>query len=35
MLSTTAASARAPIRMRCADPDAYKTARMDDCRRVR
>jgi hypothetical protein len=39
MLSTTAATAaaaaRAPVRMRCADPDAYKTARMDACRRVR
>jgi murein DD-endopeptidase MepM/ murein hydrolase activator NlpD len=38
MLSTTAAtaaSARAPVRMRCADPDAYKTARIDSCRRAR
>jgi peptidoglycan hydrolase-like protein with peptidoglycan-binding domain len=33
MLSSTAA--RVPVRMRCADPDAYKTARIDDCRRAR
>jgi peptidoglycan hydrolase-like protein with peptidoglycan-binding domain len=33
MLSSTAA--RAPVRMRCADPDAYKTARIDDCKRAR
>jgi murein DD-endopeptidase MepM/ murein hydrolase activator NlpD len=31
LLSSTAA--RAPARMRCADPDAYRTARLDDCRR--
>jgi peptidoglycan hydrolase-like protein with peptidoglycan-binding domain len=33
LLSSTAA--RAPVRMRCADPDAYKSARIDDCRRAR
>jgi murein DD-endopeptidase MepM/ murein hydrolase activator NlpD len=30
LLSSTAA--RAPARMRCGDPDAYRTARLDDCR---
>ena len=30
LLSSTAA--RAPVRMRCADPDAYRTAHLDDCR---
>jgi murein DD-endopeptidase MepM/ murein hydrolase activator NlpD len=30
LLSSTAA--RAPARVRCADPDAYKSARIDDCR---
>jgi hypothetical protein len=24
-----------PVRMRCADPDAYKTAKIDDCKRAR
>jgi murein DD-endopeptidase MepM/ murein hydrolase activator NlpD len=33
LLSSTAA--RAPVRMHCADPDAYKSARIDDCRRAR
>jgi peptidoglycan hydrolase-like protein with peptidoglycan-binding domain len=31
LLTSTAASARAPVR--CADPDSYKRARIDDCRR--
>jgi murein DD-endopeptidase MepM/ murein hydrolase activator NlpD len=30
MLTSTAA--RAPVRIRCADPDAYRRARIDDCR---
>jgi peptidoglycan hydrolase-like protein with peptidoglycan-binding domain len=30
LLSSTAA--RAPARLRCADPDAYRRARIDDCR---
>jgi murein DD-endopeptidase MepM/ murein hydrolase activator NlpD len=33
LLSTTAA--RASARVRCADPDAYKRARIDDCRPAR
>jgi peptidoglycan hydrolase-like protein with peptidoglycan-binding domain len=33
LLSSTAA--RVPVRMRCADPDSYKRARIDDCRRAR
>jgi peptidoglycan hydrolase-like protein with peptidoglycan-binding domain len=32
---SSSVAARAPVRMRCADPDAYKTARIDDCRRTR
>ncbi len=32
LLSGTAAAARRPVRLRCADPDAYKRARIDDCR---
>jgi peptidoglycan hydrolase-like protein with peptidoglycan-binding domain len=33
LLSSTAA--RAPVRVRCTDPDAYKSARIDDCKRAR
>ena len=35
MLSGTAALASAPtaVRVRCADPAAYRSARIDDCRR--
>jgi peptidoglycan hydrolase-like protein with peptidoglycan-binding domain len=33
MLSSTAA--RVPVRMRCADPDSYKGAKIDDCKRAR
>jgi peptidoglycan hydrolase-like protein with peptidoglycan-binding domain len=33
LLSSTAA--RVPVRMRCADPDSYAHARIDDCRRAR
>jgi murein DD-endopeptidase MepM/ murein hydrolase activator NlpD len=33
MLSSTAA--RVPVRVRCADPDAYRSARIDDCRKAR
>lgn len=33
LLSSTAA--RVPVRMSCADPDSYKRARIDDCRRAR
>lgn len=33
LLSSTAA--RVPVRMRCADPDSYKHARINDCRRAR
>jgi murein DD-endopeptidase MepM/ murein hydrolase activator NlpD len=32
---SSSTAARAPVRMRCADPDAYKTARIDACRRAR
>jgi murein DD-endopeptidase MepM/ murein hydrolase activator NlpD len=36
LLSSTAASTGGiRARVRCADPDAYKTARIDDCRRAR
>jgi hypothetical protein len=33
MLATTAARAgtAATVRARCTDPDAYRTARIDDC----
>jgi peptidoglycan hydrolase-like protein with peptidoglycan-binding domain len=31
---SSSTAARAPVRMRCADPDAYKTARIDDCKRA-
>jgi murein DD-endopeptidase MepM/ murein hydrolase activator NlpD len=33
LLGSTAASARSRVRLRCADPDAYRRARLDDCRR--
>lgn len=33
LLSSTAA--RVPVRMRCADPDSYKGAKIDDCKRAR
>jgi murein DD-endopeptidase MepM/ murein hydrolase activator NlpD len=32
---SSSTAARAPVRMRCADPDAYATARIDDCKRAR
>jgi peptidoglycan hydrolase-like protein with peptidoglycan-binding domain len=32
---SSSVAAGAPVRMRCADPDAYKTARIDDCKRTR
>ena len=32
---SSSTAARAPVRMRCADPDAYKTAKIDDCKRAR
>jgi peptidoglycan hydrolase-like protein with peptidoglycan-binding domain len=32
---SSSTAARAPVRMRCADPDAYKTARIDSCRGTR
>jgi murein DD-endopeptidase MepM/ murein hydrolase activator NlpD len=32
---SSSTAARTPVRMRCADPDAYKTARIDDCKRAR
>jgi peptidoglycan hydrolase-like protein with peptidoglycan-binding domain len=33
MLGGTAAVARRPVRLRCADPDSFERARLDDCRR--
>jgi murein DD-endopeptidase MepM/ murein hydrolase activator NlpD len=32
---SSSTAARAPVRMSCVDPDAYKTARIDDCKRAR
>jgi murein DD-endopeptidase MepM/ murein hydrolase activator NlpD len=32
---SSSTAARAPVRMTCADPDAYKTAKIDDCKRAR
>jgi hypothetical protein len=35
LLATTASSARVEPRVRCREPAAYRTARIDDCRRAR
>ena len=32
---SSSVAARAPVRMRCTDPDAYKSAKIDDCKRAR
>jgi murein DD-endopeptidase MepM/ murein hydrolase activator NlpD len=32
---SSSTAARAPVRMRCADPDAYRTAKIDACKRAR
>jgi murein DD-endopeptidase MepM/ murein hydrolase activator NlpD len=32
---SSSTAARAPVRMTCSDPDAYKTAKLDDCKRAR
>ena len=32
---SSSTAARAPVRMTCADPDAYRTAKIDDCKRAR